>query len=561
MEELNDPANNAWEEIEADIQSEGIPVMLVRENQAFVRDWIDKVILEEPGEDDRDGADIESPPWPPSATPPLTGMTNLTLGSPLQSPSPGQLKRTSFNSSHSSKDSTWRPVDGPNPEYVQGLLNKLMQLEDPIDGNLDKMKLIAKRMYHQLDWAGRRFLHRFTVEDELRKCIVDIGIPETDLARLVIVADKNKDGKIDLEELEDLLLYLVRLVGDLTEQAFCSKIETCVEQGYAMANMLVQLKTQHSIAPLLWGWEKEISPNGLWVFSHDLDKSIMSNQIPLADRSAFCVQYHIATKICIPMLSRALDGWTTSIVTLPRAEYEEYWKAIDAVLNSASAFFVYETDRQSRPRNDHELDEFIAVAELVPVNGDEFPNSPLQDAKALRDKSNSLLGAILGFMVAMGLERAGYGVIKSKPPSLRKWRKLRMQERARRITESTAQLLEVDDVVDRCRSWATNYSVLRSDPVNGITLASDTVERVKQTLALRDAQLAVRDDAAWQLARDQGRRQGMVTVTIVGATNLATPRPNSKCIGLVLFDSKSNRFRSPKSYCLFTIRRVNAIYQ
>ncbi|KAF2805161.1 uncharacterized protein BDZ99DRAFT_114426 [Mytilinidion resinicola] len=310
--DLNTSGNVAWKEIEADIQSEHVPVDLVRQNQAFVRDWIEKVIIEEPEGMERDEAYNDSPPWPASATPPETSLTRLTLESPLQSPIASQQKRSASFSSHSSKDSAWRPVDGPNPDYVQGLLKKVLQLENSVLSDEIRVKRIAKRVYHQLDWTGRGFLYRFTVQDEFRKVLdlIDIDVSDSTLASLVSVGDKNKDGKIDLQECEDLLVSLISLVDKIAEQDLQARIKRDIKHGRRAVENLLQAtyNQKKDQAPLLWGWQKSTSAGG-WTFSFGLDKSINSKKLPIADTAAFCSQYLIATKMCIPALSQSLSHW------------------------------------------------------------------------------------------------------------------------------------------------------------------------------------------------------------------------------------------------------------
>jgi hypothetical protein len=174
--------------------------------------------------------DTESPPWPASATPPDEQVAALSLGSPDNDKAATQrtagdalaqsaqasssierpVRVPSFGSKRS-QDSSWRPFEGPNRDYVQKLLAELL-----LAAQLNAMEntiLRAKRIFHQLDWLNRGFLFRHITEDEFRDAIskARMILSDEQLLPLFSDSDKNRDGLIDCDEFVELINHLLIL--------------------------------------------------------------------------------------------------------------------------------------------------------------------------------------------------------------------------------------------------------------------------------------------------------------------------------------------------------------
>lgn len=78
---LDNDDDEAWNDITAEIVREGINAACVTANRNIIREWIDRVevVLEDVEEEDGYGKNENSPPWPPSATPPEEALAVMTL--------------------------------------------------------------------------------------------------------------------------------------------------------------------------------------------------------------------------------------------------------------------------------------------------------------------------------------------------------------------------------------------------------------------------------------------------------------------------------------------------
>lgn len=111
-------------------------------------------------------------------------------------PTPGH--RLESASSYRSKDSSWRPVDQPNPLYVQNLLKKLFNLEY---GDSDALPM--QRVYNQLDWRDRGYLSRVDIEHHLLQAMMGSSFSMTNerLMGIIRANDTNRSGKLHIERL------------------------------------------------------------------------------------------------------------------------------------------------------------------------------------------------------------------------------------------------------------------------------------------------------------------------------------------------------------------------
>ena len=113
--------------------------------------------------------------------------------------------------SQRSQDSSWRPFEGPNRDYVQKLLAELFLAAE--SNAMENTILLAKRIFHQLDWLNRGFLFRHIIEDEFRDAIskAKMILSDEQLVQLVSDGDKNRDGVIDRDEFVELISHLLVL--------------------------------------------------------------------------------------------------------------------------------------------------------------------------------------------------------------------------------------------------------------------------------------------------------------------------------------------------------------
>jgi hypothetical protein len=529
--ELCDDDNDAWSNINAEVEGVGVSPASVTANQEFIRGWIGQVIMEEADEDEPGRQHGESPPWPASATPPEDDMAAMTLASPVNTivgnepmlveTSAGGAqatstmehpKRGSSFSSHRSKDSAWRPFNGPNRDYVQGLLGKLLQLVDLTPTARDRIVLPAKRIFHQLDWRDRGFLFRPTIEDECRDAIQKAGISVSDgqLMQLVSDGDKNRDGRIDRGEFVDFideLLSLVRNAEDERLQKIVVKDnERGIEYCRRQVGKIFEENPAHAILP--WAWIFNSVEPRRWTLNDGVETLLESHDLPHITLRSFTVAAIVADRLCIRMLEQALTKWSEKLFQYPPELFDEYQKPIDAVLVAASRFAIFERDKSSS-RWDSELDELHELASLVVTDGmASFEDCPSGELSKLRNDTFDVICNIMGFISAIGqLPDPGY---RSSLPSIDDWRKEHIQTRASRINKASEKLLNAKSLVGRCQSWVNDHPSLSGKALDGL----------RQALILRAAQHAMMDGVQQQNYVRQLKSTNKVKITIVGARNL-----------------------------------------
>jgi hypothetical protein len=518
--ELCDDNNDAWSNINAEVEGVGVPSASVAANQEFIRDWIGQVIMEEADEDEPGRQHGESPPWPASATPPEDNMATMTLASPVNTtagaehmlletstggtqatPTTEHPRKCSSFSSHRSKDSAWRPFNGPNRDYVQGLLGKLLRLVDLAPTARDRIVLPAKRIFHQLDWRDRGFLFRPTVEDECRDAIhkAEISVSDGQLLQLVSDGDKNRDGRIDRDEFVDFIDELLSLVRDAEEERLQKIVAEDNKRGIEYCRRQIgkifEENPAHAILP--WGWIFNPAEPRRWALSNGVETLLESPDLPYMTLRSFGVAAIVADRLCIRKLERALTKWSEELFQYPPELFDEYQKPIDAVLVAASRFAIFEREKSPSRRNS-ELDELHELTSLVVMDGiADFENYPSGELSKLRNDTFDVICNIMGFVEALGqLRDPEY---RNSPLSIEHWRKEHIQTRASRINKASEKLLNAKPLVGRFQLWANDHPSLSGKALDGL----------RQALTLRAAQ----DSVQLKLANN-------VKITIVGARNL-----------------------------------------
>jgi hypothetical protein len=533
MDELCDDHSDAWQNINAEIESVGVDTASVTANQQFIRVWIDKVILEEAGEEDEAWRGGESPPWPASATPREEHVAVMALGSPdkdkadteqtavetLAQSAPASLSaehlvRVPSFSSHRSKDSTWRPFNGPNRDYVQELLAKLFHSVDSIA--MENTILLTKRIFHQLDWRNCGFLYRPTIEDEFRDAIhrAKMVLSDERILQLVSDGDKNRDGVIDREEfvelVNELLALFIKGEDDGLQESVAKDSGRGVEYCVREVTKIFADKPSQAILP--WGWRLGSTEPTTFIFEYGSTTFMTSEVAPHVTLRSFRVAAFIAARLCVRMIVRALSVWGKELVKNPPHVFDEYQRPIDVVLKVASGFALFEKGK-SPSRWDSQLDELQDLMSLVATVDSTGPNaedatSLLGKISKLRDDTFNVLRLILGFVVALGqLPGTEW---RESPPKIENWRRLRMQTRANHIREASRLVLNSQPLMDECQSW------MNCNP----SLSANALDGLHQAMTLKAAQINIIDDLQNEKQINQLKQGNKIQITIVSAQNL-----------------------------------------
>jgi hypothetical protein len=529
MDELCDDHSEAWQNINAEVESVGLDRSLVTANQQFIRMWIDQVILEEV-DDDPSYRDVGSPPWPASATPPNEPDTAITLGLPdkdkadtertavdtLAQSAQGSsvvenpVRAPSF-SSHRSKHSTWRPFKGPNHDHVQGLLAKLLQSVE--SNTMENTILHAKRIFHQLDWRDRGFLYRPTIEDEFRDAIHEAKMVLSDerLVQLVSDGDKNRDGVIDRDEFieltNELLMLFIKGEDDGLRGSIAKNIDLAIEYCTREVTQIFADKPSQAVLP--WGWRLSSTEPTTFTFGYGSTTLMTSTTTPQVTLQSFRVAALVADRLCVRMTVQALKTWSQELIKHPSHVFDEYQRPVDDVLKVASRFVSFEA-RKSSSRLVNKLDEVHELASLVvnvESNGteDEHAINLLERLNVLRTDTFSLLRLILGFVGALG--QLPGSKWRDSPPSIEDWRRMRMHTRANQIREASESLLNLQPLMNEYQAWFDDSS----------SFAAQAFDGVQRAMSLRAAQADLDSALQDEAQRCQLRQGNTVAITIVSA--------------------------------------------
>ncbi|KAI9708000.1 MAG: hypothetical protein M1820_004419 [Bogoriella megaspora] len=502
LERLKDDENQAWESIAAEIQREGVSLEALKSNRTFIQNWIDKVILEDVGEcDEREIPSRRSTStFPPDSLAVGLGSLNLEVDNEQSlraSDTEYALQRRQSSSSHSSQESTWRPLDGPNREYVQILLAKLFQQAKLLQQKMllqvehqalprddRKILLLAKRIYHQLDWCDRGFLFRFMFEEEFRLAIQSVGfcMPDDWLNSLVASSDKNKDGVIDRMEFISLACHVVDTLASISVTSFEEDIQRSTEDGLSLCKK--SLGKQYGILdrrvlPQGWYWQDPSSPGGPAI--HTLEDG-EPNENPSLDleTQSFTVMAIATGRILIPFLVRKLNSWASQLQTLSREIFVEYQDPMNIVVSAASILLELE-DETVNHAHPHRLDKVMTITALLDM--DDFETSEkdsLTSMYTFRSNLHRLFGMVAGFIHKLNdLELPRDQAI----PPLDAWRQLHMGIRAHRIQQEALSLGNVQDKLGQCVAWYNQNATFFG------TLTSRAAAALKVTTSLRINQL------------------------------------------------------------------------
>ncbi|KAI9686627.1 MAG: hypothetical protein M1822_003638 [Bathelium mastoideum] len=512
LEELNGEENKAWKEIAAELEGEGVSPDSIQTNRAFVRSWIDKVIMDdisEQGETDlaeqtversADVADAEryshalanlNEEYPAGVSP----ETPVEQQSMVLSDGDQVLQRTQSVSSHASQESTWRPFKGPNRDYVQGLLAKLLrhaqecQNDQENSPRNEKIPLLAKRIYHQLDWFDRGYLFRVSVEDELRLAARDARVPlsEETLIDLVASGDKNKDGKIDCPELVELAFNIVQRLNESYESALEADVEKQIEQGLESCNR--DLRSYFSgpgrqVLPWGWRWEHNASSAPRFVYALE-DIKRQENPSPTLSSGTLTTMVARASRIFMPRLARWLDSRSDALQTLQRDVLDEYQQPIENAISAATIFLQFEhMDTDARGARRHPLDIVMAVKELLDLSDlEQSQNEDLKSLDALHTSLRRLSGMIAGFIEKLDHLTRPY---TPEPPPLHIWREARMRSRAWSCNNLMLQIKARNDINQIVTWHERNQSFVDA-------LVKRAMTSLQHTATVRATQMDLRD--------------------------------------------------------------------
>ncbi|ETI28912.1 hypothetical protein G647_01364 [Cladophialophora carrionii CBS 160.54] len=326
VEDIDVDESDAWEGITSEIQRENVDRTVIHANRNFIKRWMFRVMLADVGESDEYGAEQEAPPtsvtqqptsplaetedmygapertasWVSSQSRPQTEYDVISSGVP-DSSDHQPMERTPSFGSHRSKSSDWRPVAGPNADYVESLLARLLSSDETVEKNREHVTLIAKRMFCQLDFSGQGHLYHKSVEKRCWAAIQksEVKLERAHLRRLIKAGDKDHNNKIDLHEFITFVRELLTAAQAAKEAGFRDAIEASNEEGLDYMSTYVQ---KRSTAALPWNSKRPTSSRATWMFAtRRMTTLFRSDRPPHADLSTFA-NIELAANRCIDVL-------------------------------------------------------------------------------------------------------------------------------------------------------------------------------------------------------------------------------------------------------------------
>ena len=455
---------------------------------------------------------------------------------------PVSRERCPSAGSHRSKGSSWRPLSEPNPDYVQKLLSRLLNLEYSGSDDPNTMLVPIKRVYYQADWTDRGYLYRTDVEYHCRSAIgkTEFSCDDQELFEIVRSEDRNRDGKIDCNEFVEIVHRLVDLATKAKEQNFQQLVEDSNLQGARLAKYEQQLlwSTRPDQTILPWGWSRDDTPSDGVQYTSPL--GFQSRSDPVIPTNSFTSLAFNAARVCIPRISQAQEKWGRYTAKMSKKISKEYQEALELVLLAASNFVILESSHG--PTKFSDLDNLVAMADLAVVDDSpEFEGCPVGILRDLQHECYSILNAIQGFVFELKdseLKQIVRGSVSwemrdheikqddcsESPPGIREWRKLQMPTRAARINVESGRWDMIQETISNCRAWYKSHPVLESRAIESL----QHLKNARHCLALADKREMAARNAEAAMRQEFKAEWATLQVTAIAAEGLLKPDLFSK---------------------------------
>jgi hypothetical protein len=357
--------------------------------------------------------------------------------------------RSDSLSTRRSQSSQWEPPDVDDvTDYAAKMLAKVLRSKySPQDGEA-AFDLPIKRAFQNLDWLSRGWLSRKQVEDQCCAAASEVKwvVQASDMAQMVRFEDEKQtspDNRIDVKELTNIILTI-------RQEIFDTLIRDSAASGLLQASNW-QLKSwysqdkDHRMLSSYWSQQYRrigLPPppnNRFWkadyrdftVYSHEFTGDLPESDVPLVRN--FTTLLYLATSHCTSQINNALQEWRHYLKGLSKEERDEYLEALNTVLDTASRFHKLDNRLQFGPF--HQLDRLLEDAALVPFGC--FPDVSSNPVDLIRDfhqLSWLSLEHMLGFVYDLS-STSKVGLIQSPAIPIGEWRRLRMLDRSRKISE------------------------------------------------------------------------------------------------------------------------------
>lgn len=550
MDEIDNDNEDTWRDITADLEGLGVDPASVPSHQEYIKRWLDEVVFGESAEgvesqDQFDGLNDDGGLGIQALTP-IAGTTDTISEVTLNGrhddwgASDELSRRCPSASSHRSKDSNWRPLNGSNPDYVQNLLSRLLNLQYSGDDDPNTELVPIKRVYHQADWNDRGYLYRTDVERHCKLAIsnTDFSCEDQEIIDIITSGDKNHDGKIDCSEFVEIIQRLIDSATEAKERNFQQLVEESNLQGAMVAQHELELlwSARPDLSIIPWGWTLNNTPSEGFQYTSPL--GVMSRSRPVVPADSFTSLAFNAATVCMPRISQAQEKWGKHTAKMSKHLSNEYQMSLERVLEAASKFVILEGSHG--PTSFSDLDSLVAMADLLVVNGSPVSEGfPIAMLGGLQQECYNMLNAIDGFVFELkeselkqlirSSEPLVDQVIKQNdcsdsPPSIREWRRLQMPARALMIEKDSSRWDTIQSTISDCRAWHRSHPDLESR----VHASLHNLDLIGYRIAGTDKKETAARNAEAAMLKPLPAERAILLVTSIAADGLAKPDLFSK---------------------------------
>ena len=229
VKDIIEDEDNSWQNIDAEFETAGFNLEVVRRNRGFIRDWIRTAIPDDGGKEiagagSRIVGDGDTPKLPYLGNIPIAGPCEARVSGPqhisepakeseegaTQEPAISQdIPHAASSSSHRSQFSSWRDMSFDGTALAIDMISKVLRSKYGDDCD-DLCLLPIKRAYYHLDWTNRGWISHEEVEHCCKEAAIKAGFHfrTTGIIELVGIMDKNQDHEISCEELIETVMEL-----------------------------------------------------------------------------------------------------------------------------------------------------------------------------------------------------------------------------------------------------------------------------------------------------------------------------------------------------------------
>ncbi|KAF3942472.1 hypothetical protein ABW19_dt0201904 [Dactylella cylindrospora] len=395
-----------WKSIETDLVGEGFEPSEVNANKRFIKDWIEKVIIDDSYTDDWDELDACMPESTVSGDDDRSDFT--APASEYESLAPSRLAPESPPSSRGSEFEA----------DISELLEDFLLIKSSGIERRREVRRVCRMIFSRWEELDPVYARNtaITVEEKITKLLTGSSIS---VSKEALREALNSVGEPSSNRLYGpFTRVFIALDGSLTQLTnadFNAFVERICRQGEdSLSRWVSHIATEEeSNLPLPWGWKPEKGPSGEWEFDRSLHAVIRSKTRPHSPIKSFAMISLVADKLRESMPSKIAAVMRCGI---ERFEVFDYViQALDQSLLAMETLNLLK-HRPRWPVSDSLLDEVYDMLCLLPAQDDvggleikgaetlhSLCSKTRNDLESTLNYAYEIMTKVVGFMVEVGI--------------------------------------------------------------------------------------------------------------------------------------------------------------